>query len=137
MQRVAFRLAGLLWLGLGILAVLTVFGTVVGLALAWLVGIRQSVTAARAGALLGVALFVPCQLIIDVTGCRHDPCDAGPYVLAYGLPALVIMLNLAAGWRSEPPRSVVPSRPVAPSHPVAPSQSGPGTDGAADVGAGI
>ena len=122
MQRVAFRLAGLLWLVLGILAVLTVFGTVMGLALAWLVGVRRSITAARAGAALRVALFIPCQLIIDVTGCRNDDCGVQPHLLAYGLPALVVALNLAAGWRDDP-------RPTAPGD--------PGSDATTSLGAGI
>jgi hypothetical protein len=110
-RRVACSAAGILWLALGVLAILTVFGTVLGLAMAWLVGVRRSVVAARVGAALGIVLFAPCQLIIDVTGCRHDPCGAGPYVLAYGIPALVVALNLAAGLRGARSPSAVEGGP--------------------------
>lgn len=111
-RRAACLAAGVLWVALGVLAVLTVFGPILGIVLGWLVGVRRSVTAARAGAALGVLLFLPCQLIIDVSGCRHDACGPGPYVLAYGLPTLVVALNLAAGWRA--PMTLAPGAPSAP-----------------------
>jgi hypothetical protein len=99
LRPMAFRLAGLLWLCLGILTILSVFGTLVGLSLAWFVGIRRSVAAARLGTALGLALFLPSQMILDVSGCRHEPCGAQPYLLAYGLPSLIVVVNLVAGWR--------------------------------------
>jgi hypothetical protein len=98
MRGLAFRSAGILWLLLGIAAILTIFGTLIGIALALLVGVRRSVTAARVGACLGLLLLLPGQLILDLAGCDHQPCGAQPYLLAYALPALVVTLNGIAGW---------------------------------------
>lgn len=97
-QRAAFLGAGALWAFLGVLALLTVFGTMVGLAMAWLVAVRRSVTAARAGALLGALMLLPNGLVLEVLGCRRGDCGPGPYLLAWGVPALVVGLNGIAGW---------------------------------------
>jgi hypothetical protein len=101
-RQLPFRLAGVIWLVLGILMILTVFGTLLGIVMAYFVGIRRNVLAARVGAGLGILLFIPCQMIIDVAGCRHDTCSPEPYLLAYGLPLLVTGLNLLAGWPVRP-----------------------------------
>lgn len=55
-RRVAFLAAGALWLGLGILLILTVFGPLVGIGMAYFVGLRRNVLAARMGAALGVLM---------------------------------------------------------------------------------
>jgi len=94
----AFRAAGILWLLLGVATILTIFGTLIGIALAVLVGLRQSVIAARIGTIVGVGLLLPGQLILEMAGCDQRPCGTEPYLLALGLPALVIVLNGIAGW---------------------------------------
>jgi hypothetical protein len=122
---VAFLVAGALWLGLGILLILTVFGTLIGVAMAYLVGLRRNVLAARIGAVMGVLMFIPCQLILDVTGCRRDTCSLEPYLLAYGIPAVVTVLNLLAGWPVRATDGTVASNPVSLSVAGSPASAAP------------
>ena len=109
-RRLVFLVAGALWLCLGILLVLTVFGTLAGLVLAYFVGIRRSATAARVGAAVGLLLLIPGLMFLDLAGCgdRHG-CPPATYLAGLGLPLAVSLLNLVAGWPDRAPARTIPA----------------------------